>query len=124
MSSVSIEIPSENVIVLTIIGAPPASRAPFLAPTAKSLICILHGVTSLHVLAIPIIGFLKSLSVKPTARSIARFGDFIVPSNTLLLIRKSFVILIPPFLYIPIILLLLKKSKYFSFKIIHSYRNE
>src|SRR5699024_9534591 len=96
--------PSETVIVLNVIGAPPASLAPLLALSAKSLICILQGVTSLHVLAIPTIGFLKSSSVKPTARSIARFGAFLVPSNTLLLIRKSFVIFLPPF-YLFIILL-------------------
>src|SRR5699024_1205587 len=102
------DIPSDTVIVLNIIGTPPASRAPFLALSAKSLICTLQGVTSLHVLAIPIIGFLKSSSVNPTALNIALFGDFIGPSKTLLLIRKSFVISFPTFLSIYYIVLILK----------------
>src|SRR5699024_9420281 len=92
--SVPIEIPSDTVIVLNIIGTPPASRAPSRDAKARPSICILQGVTWLHVLAIPIIGFLKSSSVIPTARSIARLGDFLVPSKTLLFIRKSFVIFI------------------------------
>src|SRR5699024_2034446 len=66
--------------------------------SANSLICTLHGVTSLHVLAIPTIGFLKSSSVNPTARSIARLGALVFPSKTLLLIRKSFVINVSTFL--------------------------
>src|SRR5699024_5928721 len=107
------EIPSDTVIVLKIIGAAPASRAPSFAFTARSLICILQGVTSLHVLAIPIIGFLKSSSSKPTARSIARFGDFIVPSQSLLLIRKSLLISLPPF-YLSIICFLFYKFNQFT----------
>src|SRR5699024_10564009 len=97
-----------TVIVLKIIGAAPASRAPSFAFTARSLICILQGVTSLHVLAIPIIGYLTSSSSTPTARSIALFGYFIVPSKTLLLIRKSLLISLPPF-YLSIICFLLDR---------------
>jgi len=44
--------------------------------------CMLHGVTMLHVDAIPIIGFLKSESLKPTALSIDLFGALSGPSTT------------------------------------------
>src|SRR5699024_5166008 len=93
-------MPSETDTVLKIIGAPPASRAPCLTRFAKSLKCILQGVTSLHVLALPIIGFLKSSSVNPTARSIARFGAFVVLAKILLRMRKSLVIVCVTFLFI------------------------
>src|SRR5690625_1625372 len=101
------EIPSEVVIELKIIGNAPASAAPFFAATARSSICTLQGVTSLHVLAIPIIGFLKSSSVTFTARNIARFGDRFTPSNALLFVRKSFPTIYPPlsFLYYTIVFL-------------------
>src|SRR5699024_9092832 len=105
---VPIEIPSDTVIVLKIIGAPPASLAPLFALSANSLICTLHGVTSLHVLAIPTIGFLKSSSVNPTARSIALLGALVLPSKTLLLIRKSFIITDYSFLSIHYIVIFLK----------------
>jgi hypothetical protein len=44
--------------------------------------CMLHGVTMLQVDAIPTTGFLKSSSVKPTARSIERLGERSGPSTT------------------------------------------
>ena len=48
-----IEIPSEIVMVLKITPFPPALLTPFSASLAKSLICILHGVTIDQVEAIP-----------------------------------------------------------------------
>src|SRR5438477_189083 len=43
---------------------------------------MLHGVTMLHVLAIPICDFLKSSRLKPTACNIARLGARSTPSTT------------------------------------------
>ena len=63
--SVPIEIPSEIVIVLNTIALPPALFVPTSACLASSSICMLHGVTLLHVEATPIIGFLKSPGLKP-----------------------------------------------------------
>src|SRR5699024_4186154 len=69
----------------------------FFDASARSSIWILQGVTSLPVLAIPTIGFLKSSSSNPTALNIARFGAFAGPSlKTLLLILKSFFTTYPP----------------------------
>ena len=48
-----IEIPSDMVIVLKITPLPPALLTPFSASLAKSLICMLHGVTIDQVDAIP-----------------------------------------------------------------------
>ena len=48
-----IEIPSEIVIVLNITAFPPAELTPISASSAKSLICILQGVTIDQVDAIP-----------------------------------------------------------------------
>ncbi|MNE93707.1 hypothetical protein D3C80_1915910 [compost metagenome] len=44
--------------------------------------CMLQGVTMAQVEAMPICGFLKSSSVKPTARSMARAGAASTPSMT------------------------------------------
>src|SRR5690606_37177630 len=43
-------------------GNPPASKTPFLTDSAKSLKCALHGVSSDHVLQIPITGFPSNMS--------------------------------------------------------------
>ena len=48
-----IEMPSEIVIVLNITPLPPALLTPLSASFARSLICILQGVTIDHVEAIP-----------------------------------------------------------------------
>src|SRR5210317_93326 len=61
---------------------PPAASVALFTSSASLLICILHGVTMLHVDAIPICGFLKSSSPNPTARSIARLGACSTPSTT------------------------------------------
>ena len=82
MPSVPIEMPSEIVMVLKITALPFALLTPRAASSAKRLMCILQGVTMLHVDAIPICGFLKSAFVKPTACSIARLGARSIPSTT------------------------------------------
>jgi len=81
--SVPIEIPSEMVMVLKITAFPPAASAPPAASRASLSICMLHGVTMLHVEAIPICDFLKSRLVNPTACSIARLGARSTPSTTM-----------------------------------------
>jgi hypothetical protein len=50
---VPIEIPSEIVIVLKIVALPPAESTPKAASRASWSICMLHGVTMLHVEAMP-----------------------------------------------------------------------
>src|SRR5436305_5565880 len=80
MPSVPMDMPSLTVMVPKIWGTPPPTRTPSLTFSAKRLICELHGVISLHVLATPISGLLKSSSVKPTARNMERLGARISPS--------------------------------------------
>src|SRR5213594_384761 len=72
--SVPIEMPSLTVIVPKVWAMAPAARAAASARSARSLSFALHGVIVLWALAIPMIGFAKSWSVNPTARSMARFG--------------------------------------------------
>ena len=50
---VPIDIPSETVIVLNITALEPTELTPFAADSASLSICILQGVTILHVEAIP-----------------------------------------------------------------------
>ncbi|CAB4688113.1 unannotated protein [freshwater metagenome] len=69
-------IPSLTVMVPNSIGKPPALRTPSLARSASLRKVMLHGVTSFHAFAIAIWGFCQSLSVMPTARSMARAGAF------------------------------------------------
>src|SRR5580698_7489052 len=76
-------IPSETVIVPKMTAFPPAPSAPAAASRASRSMCMLHGVTMLHVEAIPTTGLLKSSSLKPTARSIERLGDRSGPSTTI-----------------------------------------
>src|SRR5450755_1843743 len=85
MPSVPIEIPSLTVMVPKICGTPPPTRTPSRTFSARRLICELQGVISLHVLATPISGLLKSSSVSPTARSIERLGARSAPSVIILL---------------------------------------
>ena len=63
--SVPIEMPSDMVIVLNTIDLPPALFAPASDSLANSSMCMLHGVTLLHVEAMPMIGFLKSAFLNP-----------------------------------------------------------
>ena len=78
---VPIEIPSETVIVLKITDFVPAESAPADADSASLSICILQGVTILHVEAIPTCGFSKSCVSNPTALSIALEGACSTPST-------------------------------------------
>ena len=82
MPSWPIEIPSETVIVPNSIGNPPAERTPALACTASFRNVMLQGVSSFHDEAIATCGLSQSLSVIPTARSIARAGALAMPSVT------------------------------------------
>ena len=61
--------------------AAPAS-APAAASRASSAMCMLQGVTLAHVEAMPICGFVKSASLNPVARNIAREGACFNPSTT------------------------------------------
>ncbi len=83
MPLVPMLMPSEMVIVLKLTALPPASLAPLVACTANSSICMLQGVKSLPVEAIPICGFSKSSSSKPTALSMERAGARSLPSTTM-----------------------------------------
>ena len=82
MPSVPLAMPSDMVMVLKITPLPPAAFAPFSASSASLLMCMLQGVTLAQVEAMPICGFLKSSSVKPTARNMARAGAASTPSTT------------------------------------------
>src|SRR5665213_621961 len=59
---------------------PLALWMPPLTLSANSLRCILQGVISLQAEDTPTMGFLKSSSLKPTARSMARLGARLSPS--------------------------------------------
>src|ERR1019366_7288096 len=82
MPGVPMLMPSDTVIVPKMIDLPPAASAPDAASRASSSMCMLHGVTMLHVEATPTMGLAKSASAKPTARSIERFGERSGPSTT------------------------------------------
>ena len=66
MASLPFEMPSETVMVLKTMALPPPALAPFSASSASLSMCMLHGVTLLQVDAMPMMGFLKSSSMKPT----------------------------------------------------------
>src|SRR5262249_12609430 len=66
-----------------IMDFPPAPSAPAAASRASWSIWTLQGVTWLQVEAIPTTGFLKSSSLKPTARNIDRLGARSGPSSTI-----------------------------------------
>ena len=82
MPSVPMEMPSEMVMVLKITALALAALAPSAAFSASLSMCMLQGVTMLQVDAMPICGFLKSASSKPTARSMERLGARSTPSTT------------------------------------------
>ena len=82
MPSCPIEMPSDTAIVVYSTGTAPASRAPTFAAAARRFRWTLQGVTSFQDEATPTCGLLKSSSVKPTARSIARAGARSGPSVT------------------------------------------
>ena len=82
MPGVPIEMPSDTVIVLNSTLLPPALARRAGVGRARSSMCMLQGVTMLQVEAMPICGFVKSASLNPTARSIARLGERSAPSTT------------------------------------------
>ncbi len=71
MPSVPIEIPSETPIVLKRIPKRPAACIPFLTSAARSKRCMLQGLPSNHMLAMPTCGLFMSSSDMPVAYSIA-----------------------------------------------------
>src|SRR5664280_2163897 len=83
MPSVPMLMPSATVIVPKMIDFPPAAAAPAPASRASASICMLQGVSMLQVEAMPTTVFLKSLSLKPTARNMERLGARSDPSCTL-----------------------------------------
>ncbi len=71
MPSVPIDTPSLTAIVLNSIGVPPAARIPSFTNVASRRWLMLQGIVSIHVVATPMIGWLRSSSVNPIALSIA-----------------------------------------------------
>ena len=65
MPSVPIVIPSEIATVLNSIGVPPAARTPSLTFAASRRRWKLHGMVSVHVLAMPTIGRWSASSSNP-----------------------------------------------------------
>lgn len=63
--SVPIEMPSAMVMVLKMIALPPAASVPAAASSASLLMCMLHGVTMLHVEAMPMMFLSKSAGLNP-----------------------------------------------------------
>ena len=80
MPSWPMAMPSATVMVPNIWPTPPAEVTPALALSANSFKWMLQGVTSLQAEATPTMGFLKSSSWNPTARSMARLGARLSPS--------------------------------------------
>src|SRR5687767_8196056 len=74
-------MPSETVMVPKMMALPPAALAPTSDSRASASMCILQGVTIDQVEAMPTMGFLKSASLKPTGRSIARAPARLGPST-------------------------------------------
>ena len=75
------EMPSEIVMVLNSTPLPPAASTPLTDSLASLSMCMLHGVTMLHVEAIPTMDFLKSSFENPTGWSMARLGARSGPSS-------------------------------------------
>ena len=65
MPSVPIVMPSLMATVLNSIGVPPAARTPSLTFAASSRRLKLHGIVSIQVLAMPMIGLRRASSLKP-----------------------------------------------------------
>ena len=81
MPLVPMDIASDIVMVPNVTAFPPFSLMPLAACSASSWMCMLHGVRSLHVLATPICGLVKSSSEKPVALSMERAGARSTPST-------------------------------------------
>ena len=94
--SVPIEMPSETAMVLYSMGVPPAALMPAFTRSDKRRRWKLQGMTSIQVLATPMIGRDRSSSVNPTAFNIARAGARSGPaSNSRLRSFNSFDITSP-----------------------------
>jgi hypothetical protein len=79
MPSVPIPMPSVTVGKPNTCGIAPASCSAAIARSTRGWIPALHGFMVLWPFATPTMGFSKSRSPKPTARSIARFGERAIP---------------------------------------------
>ncbi len=77
--SVPMPMPSVTVGKPNAWGIAPASRSAFIARSTSGWIPALHGFMFEWPFATPTIGFSKSRSPNPTARSIARFGERATP---------------------------------------------
>ena len=75
-------MPSDTVMVLKITDLAPAASTPAAAALASWSMCMLHGVTWLHVEQTPTCGLAKSARVNPTACSMARPAARDGPSTT------------------------------------------
>src|SRR5580693_2993850 len=82
MPGVPMLMPSDTVMVPKMMDFPPAASAPAAVARASWSMCMLQGVTMLQVEAMPTMGFAKSASPKPTARSMDRLGARSGPSTT------------------------------------------
>ena len=80
MPSVPMVMPSLMATVLNSMGVPPASRTPRFTCSASARSVKLHGIVSVHVLAIPTMGFAMSASVRPIAFRYDRAGARSGPS--------------------------------------------
>ncbi len=80
MPSVPMDTPSLTAIVLNSIGVPPASMMPRRTCRASSRWFQLHGIVSIHVVAMPTSGRASASSSKPMPLSIARAGARSTPS--------------------------------------------
>ena len=80
MPSVPIEMASDTVIVPNVKGVPRAAKTPRLTSSTRGWIPALQGVTSLWVEAIPTKGASISLSLRPSAFIIERWGARMAPS--------------------------------------------
>ena len=80
MPSVPMVSPSLMAMVLNSMGVPPAARMPSLTLAASRRRWKLQGMVSIQVLATPMSGLLRSLSVNPMALNMARAGAWSRPS--------------------------------------------
>ncbi len=79
IASVPMPMPSVTVGKPNTCGIAPAERSAAIARSASGWMPALHGFIVEWPLATPTIGLSKSASPKPTARSIARFGERATP---------------------------------------------
>src|SRR5438105_15777274 len=85
--SVPIDTPSETATVLNSIGVPPASRMPRRTCRASSRWFQLHGMVSIHDVAMPTSGRASASSSRPIPFNIARAAARSTPSVSAALLR-------------------------------------